>query len=60
MIDRGPNIGRLSDREARQEVVLVREQREQEGEKIQRRRGRGLCSSESCWEQIRRHGSRRD
>lgn len=31
-----------------------------EGEKIQRRRGRGLCCSESCWEQIRQHGSRRD
>lgn len=42
--------------------VLVREKREpgKEGETIQRRRGRGLCSSESCWEQIRRHSSRRD
>lgn len=42
--------------------VLVREKREpgKEGEKIQRRRGRGLCSSESCWEQIRRPSSRRD
>lgn len=30
------------------------------GEKILRRRGRGLCSSESCWEQIRRYSSRKD
>lgn len=30
------------------------------GKKIPRRRGRGLCSRESCWEQIRRHGSSRD
>lgn len=30
------------------------------GKKIQGRRGRGLCSSKSCWEQIRRHSSRRD
>lgn len=25
-----------------------------------RRRGRGLCSSESCWEKIRQQSSRRD
>lgn len=42
--------------------VLVREERDREGggEKILGRRGRGLCSSESCWEQIRRQSSRRD
>lgn len=44
-------------------AVQVRAKRESQGrsgEKIQKRRGRGLCSSESCWEQIRRHSSGRD
>lgn len=35
-------------------------ERRKEREKIPRRRGRGLCSSKSCWEQIRQRGSRRD
>ena len=42
--------------------MLVREKKElgRRGEKIQKRRGKGLCSSESCWEQIRQHSSSRD